>query len=85
VRAEVPPPACAANTDCFRSSVVPWQAGHWGVSVARTRASNCLSHVLQAYSYKGIAEVSVIAGLGLILSDRASIVAIKRARSPIYW
>jgi hypothetical protein len=47
-------PACAANTDCLRSSVVPWQAGHSGVSDERTSASNWFAQDLQAYSYSGM-------------------------------
>jgi len=43
-------PACAANTDCFRSSVVLWHTGHSGVSAERTSASNRVSQDLQAYS-----------------------------------
>ena len=44
------PLVCAANTDSFRSSAVPWQAGHAGVSLDRTSVSNSFAHVLQAYS-----------------------------------
>ena len=35
-----PEPECAANTENRRSSAVQWQAGHSGVSLARTSTSN---------------------------------------------
>jgi len=51
-------PACAANTDCLRSRVLLWQAGHSGVSDERTNTSNWFAHDLQAYSYNGMAGCS---------------------------